>query len=172
MMRFVFAAAMVYSMATASFAAGTAAPPSTAADFSPMSFLVGSCWVGPLGGGAVTDEHCFEWLYKEHFIRDHHVVRDKSGATVYEGETLYSWNPLAKQIEFRYWSAEGLVVDGTVSRSGDSLVMPSHYASAEGMHELRTTWTRVGDDAYSATGAEKAGDQWKTQLSTEYRRKK
>ena len=87
---------------------GLGAQQAAAADFSPLEFLVGNCWVGTFADGKTTDEHCFEWKYGRKFIRDHHVVRGADGSNVYEGETLYGWNPATKEISWRYVSVEGL----------------------------------------------------------------
>lgn len=145
---------------------------SAVSDFAPIQFVVGSCWSGAFADGATTDEHCFEWMYGNRFIRDRHAVRDKSGAIVYQGETVYGWNPQTKRIEYRYWSAEGLMLDGWVEQRGDAILFPSSYPAADGRHELRATWTRLGNDAYKAVNAEKSGNEWKEQFSVEYRKKR
>ncbi len=92
-------------------------------DFSPLEFLVGNCWVGTFADGKTTDEHCFEWKYGRKFIRDHHVVRGSDGGQVYEGETIYGWNPATKEITWRYVIIEGLMIDGTVNRQGEDIVI-------------------------------------------------
>jgi hypothetical protein len=142
-----------------------------AADFSPLEFLVGNCWVGTFGDGKTTDEHCFEWKYGRKFIRDRHVVRGADGRTVYEGETIYGWNPATKEISWRYLSVEGLMMDGTVKREGEDLVFPAHYPTPKGIQEAKAVWTRR-PDGYRAVSSEQTPSGWKEQFSVEFRRKR
>jgi hypothetical protein len=137
--------------------------------FAPLEFLVGSCWVGTFGDGKTTDTHCFEWKYGTHFIRDHHVV---SSTPAYEGETMYSWDAAERRVVFRYWSNDGLVLDGSVSTNGEEIVFPGRYANADGsVTELMAVWTRLGRDAYRAVQSEKGAAGWKEVMRVEYRRK-
>src|ERR1700755_3369496 len=94
-------------------------PSSQASPFAPLEFLVGHCWRGTFPDGKQTDEHCFEWVYDRKFIRDRHTVR---GGAPYGGETLYSWDPVAKRIAFAYWNTEGQMMNGQVdSATSDTL---------------------------------------------------
>ncbi|HEX4682498.1 MAG TPA: hypothetical protein VH277_07320 [Gemmatimonadaceae bacterium] len=151
-----------------SFPAGVRAQSAPTPDYSPLEFLVGSCWVAAFPGGSATDTHCFEWMYGRHFIRDRHVV---SSAPTYEGETVYGWNPLEKRIEWRYWSNDGMVMDGRVEPRGEDIVFPATYATPAAVAEIRAVWTRRGPDTYRAVQSQKTGDEWKTVLTVEYRRK-
>jgi hypothetical protein len=143
---------------------------SSASNFAPLEFLVGNCWVGKFGDGKTTDEHCFEWKYGRHFIRDHHVVRGADGAQVYEGETLYGWNPATKEIMWRYVSVEGLIMDGTVARQDDKLVFPARYPTPAGVTESKAVWT-VRADGYTAVSSVRSEAGWKEQFRVEFRRK-
>lgn len=137
-------------------------------EFAAIEFVVGHCWTGTFADGKTTDTHCFRWQYGKHFVRDHHIV---SSTPAYEGETLYSWDPAAKHIIFRYWSNGGLVLDGAVERDGDDIVFPSHYTNPDGsITELRVVWTRMGDDAYRTVESEKTADGWKLVMTVVYRR--
>ena len=142
----------------------------TAGNLSPLEFLAGHCWVGKFGDGKTTDEHCFEWKYGRHFIRDHHVVRGADGTQVYEGETLYGWNPATKEIMWRYVSIEGLIMDGTVARQDDKLVFPARYPTPAGVTESKAVWT-VRPDGYTAVNSVRSEAGWKEQFRVEFRRK-
>ena len=149
---------------------GLGAQQPAAADLSPLEFLVGNCWVGTFADGKTTDEHCFEWKYGRKFIRDHHVVRGADGSNVYEGETLYGWNPATKEISWRYVSVEGLMIDGTVKRQGDDILFPARLPTAKGIQEMTAVWTRRAD-GYRAVSSAKTETGWKEQFSVEFRRK-
>lgn len=140
--------------------------------FVPMEFLVGSCWQGTMPDGKATDRHCFAWVYDHRFIRDQHVVRTPDGKKAYEGETMYGYNPSTKAIEFRYWSVDGLVLDGSVIPHTGELEFPSRYATAKGYVELRAVWRRVDDDTYRAIQSERSGNAWRETMTVEYHRQK
>lgn len=145
-------------------------PSSSAADFRPFEFLVGSCWTGTFPDGKQTDEHCFAWMLDKKFIRDQHVVRN--GSAPYAGETIYGWDAAAKQIAFAYYSSAGFILKGTVKPAGDTLVFPSKLTTAQGEIEMRSTWIRRGADAYHVADTQKTADGWKTTREMDYKRTK
>ncbi|HET7845549.1 MAG TPA: hypothetical protein VFL14_15435, partial [Xanthomonadales bacterium] len=149
---------------TTAVAAEPAAP-----DYSALGFLVGHCWKGTFPDGKATDEHCFAWLYGRQFIRDVHKVRDESGKVVYEGETTYAWDARKQVVAWRYISAEGLVMDGTVAREGADLVFPATYAAPDGVHEMRAVWTPTAN-GYRTRNSEKGADGWKEHFGVEFTR--
>ncbi len=132
----------------------------SAADYRPLEFLVGSCWKGNFPDGRTTDEHCFEWMYDKKFIRDKHVVR---GGAPYQGETVYGWDPVAKQPTYTYWSSEGFIITGKVVYSPDGIVFPSQYSTDKGVVEIKAVWTKVGTDGYRVQQNQKADGAWKVQ---------
>jgi hypothetical protein len=138
-------------------------------DFRPLEFLVGHCWVGTFPDGAQTDEHCFEWVYDRKFIRDRHVVRN--GKAPYSGETLYGWDPKARQLAFWYFNSEGDVIVGTVEYHADSIVFPTRLETDKGPVELRATWTRAGPDRYRVAQSRRAGTAWEPLWTMELKRK-
>lgn len=147
----------------------TAAAEPAAPDYSALEFVAGHCWKGPFPDGKSTDEHCFSWMFGKHFLRDVHHVRDDTGKVVYEGETIYAWDPQRKLISWRYYSAAGFVMDGTVQREGTNLVFPATYVTPDGTSEIRATWT-PHDGGYRAVSAQKAAEGWKEQFAVEFRK--
>ena len=139
------------------------------ADFSPLAFLVGSCWVGEFPGGKMTDEHCFEWMYDRKFIRDRHVVR---GGKPYEGESLYGWDAANKRIAFWYFNSAGQVTTGHFEFRGDTITIPERVQTAKGVVEQRATWTRVGDDTYRIWQGQLADGAWKTLWTMDMKRRR
>ena len=45
----------------------------------------------------------------------------KGPAAPYRGETLYSWNGAAKQVEYTYWNSSGGVSRGTMAAKPEGL---------------------------------------------------
>jgi hypothetical protein len=144
-------------------------PQPTAPDFTPLEFVVGSCWSGTFPDGKATDEHCFEWVYDHKFIRDRHVVRH--GEAPYAGETLYGWDPKEKRLGFWYFNSEGEVLTGGVEYQQDTIVFPTRHETDKGIVELRATWTRTGPDSYRVQQSRRAGDAWKPIFAMELERK-
>jgi len=150
--------------ALTSFPLPSAGPP----DFGPFEFLVGHCWTGTFPDGTQTDEHCFEWVYDRKFLRDKHVVRN--GKAPYAGETIYGWDPKAKQMAFWYFNSEGEILTGTVEYRPDSIVFPTRYETEKGPVEMRAIWTRKGTDGYRVEQSQRAGDAWKPLWAMELKR--
>jgi hypothetical protein len=128
-------------------------------DFRPLEFLVGHCWVGTFPAGKATDQHCFEWVFDQKFIRDRHVVRN--GDAPYAGETLYGWDPKERRLGFWYWNSEGEMLTGTVEYRPGAIVFPTTHVTDKGTVELRATWTRRGQDGYRVEQSQRVGDEWK-----------
>ncbi len=156
--------AFLLCLAATSVAAEPAAP-----DWSAMEFVAGHCWKGPFPDGKSTDEHCFSWMFGKQFLRDVHHVRDDAGKVVYEGETIYAWDPQRRLIGWRYFSAAGFVMDGTVTRDGANLVFPATYVTPDGVQDIRATWT-PHDGGYRAVSAQKSAEGWKEQFAVEFKR--
>lgn len=112
----------------------------------PLAFLAGSCWKGTFAGRAVTDEHCFEWIYGGRFLRDHHVVRGDS--VPYEGETTYAWDAGQKRIVYWYIALPGFYSHGQVDVTDGALVFRDNLVTST-PRELRTTWRRSGADGFT-----------------------
>jgi enterochelin esterase-like enzyme/predicted esterase len=116
----------------------------------PFAPLVGKLWVAALPSGSLSDEQQFEWVYGGRFLRNEHWVRNAAGEVVYEGETLYAWDPLSEQIVWWYWNATGGYVDGTMSESQGALVFAGRNHAPDG----QTPRVRGALRDVSATGWE------------------
>lgn len=138
-------------------------------DFGPMEFLVGKCWVGSFPGGKMTDEHCFEWVFDRKFIRDRHVVR--GGEQLYQGETIYGWDSLARKLSYWYWSSDGLTIFGRVEYTTSGISFPSRYGTPKGEVELQVVWTWEGTDGYHVVQSQKVGSEWKPVMEMSLTRK-
>ena len=144
----------------------------TAPEFKPLEFLVGHCFIGTFPNGKSTDEHCFEWVFDRKFIRDRHAVRaaDGSGGPQYQGETLYRWDPKAKQLAYSYWNSDGEMITGTVIPETNDIVFPGRYDTPKGAVELQAVWTPL-TDGYRVLHSQREGSEWKTQWTMTMKRK-
>jgi hypothetical protein len=142
-------------------AVADAAPPAPANPFEPMAFLAGHCWKGTFPGKPQTDQHCFEWVYEQRFLRDRHVVKTP-GKPDYQGETIYYWDPDTKQIQYLYIESDGGYSKGTVSPAADGLEFPSTSYVNNGQEQVyRSRWLRSGDAGYNAVTEFQTKDGWK-----------
>jgi hypothetical protein len=149
------------------------ASPAVAAEpapLAPLAFFTGACWKGTFTGSSQTDTHCFSKMYGGVFVRDVHRV--EGGKPGYGGETIYAWDPGAKQIVFTYYDADGGVSRGTAEPTDKGLAFgDERYTGPDGREiVMRTTWTRDGADGYTATTQQKAGDGWKPMMSIIFKR--
>ncbi|HEX8622125.1 MAG TPA: SRPBCC domain-containing protein [Allosphingosinicella sp.] len=138
-----------------------AAPAPLAAGLEPLRFLVGGCWRGTFRDGAV-DTHCFESVFGGSHVRDRHEVTGPKG--IYRGETLYSWNGAAGQVEYTYWNSSGGVSRGTMAPTADGLDFGHEtYTGPDGRKlTISTIWRKAGADAYEAVsrgGADPTGSR-------------
>jgi hypothetical protein len=137
-------------------AADSATPPGALA---PLAFVVGSCWKGTFPDGRKTDEHCYEWMFDQKFIRDRHVV-EGNGEPPYRGETIFAWDAAAKRTGYWYWSSEGFLLTGAVEFREDRIVFPGHLTGPQGEVELEAIWTRRGADAYHVVQRQRTAKGW------------
>lgn len=137
------------------------APEPLGAGLEPLRFLVGGCWRGEFRNGAI-DTHCFESVYGGAHVRDRHEVTGPGAP--YRGETLYSWNGAAKQVEYTYWNSSGGVSRGTMAPTADGLDFGDQsYTGPDGRKlTISTAWRKVGADSYetvSTSGADPTGSR-------------
>jgi hypothetical protein len=127
-------------------AAGADAP---VAGYQPLAYLVGHCWRGSFPGGAVSDEHCFSWVYGGKFVRDQHTVHHADGKPDDLGESIYVWDTATQQLQYLYIESAGGFSRGTVTSEADALVFPATPYVEKGVTQTyRSRWRRVGADAY------------------------
>ena len=159
-MRALTALCLLFPTLALADAAPAAAPAAAGNPLQPLAFLAGHCWKGSFPGQPLTDEHCFEWLYDGHFLRDRHVVHGE-GRPDYQGETTYYWDASARRIQYLYIESQGGSGTGAVEASADGLVFPPTAYSDNGKQQVyRSRWLRSGDDAYEAVNELKTGDGW------------
>jgi hypothetical protein len=147
---------LVVLLSTAPAAPG---PATVREELHPLQFLVGHCWTASFPDGQSTDTHCFDSVYGGHFVRDRHVVR--GAKKPYEGETLYAWDAQKQVLVYTYWNSDGGISTGTAAPAGeDGLSFREEHAAKDAAMELKTVWTRRGDDGYDARTLRKKDGQW------------
>lgn len=131
------------------------APPPLRAELEPLRFLLGHCWRGEFRNKAI-DVHCFEGVYGGQHVRDRHEVTG-SGAP-YRGETLYSFNGAARQVEYTYWNSSGGVSRGRMAPTPEGLDFGNEtYTGADGRKiAISTKWRMVGADSYETVSTSAA----------------
>ena len=122
--------------------AGAAPEVSMAPGLEPLGFLVGHCWRGQVDGRDEVDVHCFESVWGGKHVRDRHEV--KAGATVYNGETLYSWDAGRSRVAYTYWNSLGGVRHGWMTPAAGSLDFTNDQGQAT------ASWFRDAPDSYRA----------------------
>jgi uncharacterized protein YndB with AHSA1/START domain len=137
------------------------APEPLRAELEPLRFLLGHCWRGEFGSGAV-DTHCFESAYGGQHVRDRHEVTGEG--KIYRGETLYSWDGAAKRVVYTYWNSSGGVSRGTMAATAAGLDFGDQlYTGADGgKMTISTLWRKVGSNAYetvSRAGTDPTGSR-------------
>jgi len=129
-------------------AAAANTPTALSKNLEPLSFLVGHCWRGEFSKTGEQDTHCFESVYGGGHVRDRHEVTGKG--KVYRGESIYSWNPEKKAVEYTYWNSAGGVSRGGMVAQPDRLVFDNEeHLRADGSRVTYSTfWRRSGADAF------------------------
>jgi hypothetical protein len=156
-------AALAATFAATPLAATNAAPPSP---YEPLAFLVGHCWRGSFPGGAVTDEHCFSWVYDGKFVRDRHVVHHGAGTPDDLGESIYLWDSASGQLQYLYIESDGGFSRGNVSSEGTTLVFPATQLTENGQAQTyRSRWQRAGDSSYDVVTEFLVKGEWKPGFS-------
>ena len=146
------------SLALLLAAAAVQAEPPMEPNLQPLAFLAGSCWRGTLPGNQGTDVHCFTPMLRGHFLRDRHTVSPAG----YLGETIYRWDPAARQIRLDYYSSDGLLMSGTAAAGEHGLTFELGYVSADGAPAvMRAAWNRDGTDAYVVTAEVRRPEGWR-----------
>jgi hypothetical protein len=153
--------ALALALAAAPIAAAPAAD-TLAPQLQPLAFLAGSCWRADFPGGRMTDTHCYSPILYGHFLRDRHIV--SRSPEPYSGETIYRWDAAAGRIRYDYFASDGAHSAGTAEASTTGLAFTEdHQDGAAGTAmQIRSSWTREGDDVYVALTETRDGEGWRT----------
>jgi len=143
-------------------AAGAHAAPVEA--LKPMAFLAGHCWKATFADGKTIDEHCFQWQYQGHVLRDVHTVRSP-GRPDYVGETLYYYDSASAEVAFLYVENGGGYSRGNMIPDASGLDFPAtDYVAAGKALRYRVRWTPTSEDSYLAHSEMQIDGKWITQF--------
>lgn len=118
----------------------------------------------------VHDEQRFEWVYGGKFVRNPHWVKDASGKVVYEGETIYAFDPREQRLVWWYWNATGGFILGTAEWSGaHAEFVGENHAPGTQTERVRST-ADLGDGEWKSTGWFWKDGVWVEQGKRTYRR--
>ena len=133
----------------------TADTPQLRDELQPLGFLLDACWTGTFPDGVQKDTHCFKRVFNGQHIRDDHVV--KGGQSLYQGETLYSWDGANNTISYVYWNSLGGVSTGTATPTDDGINFPDEsYTGPDGTQVVVSTrWENITADGYDSLTVEK-----------------
>lgn len=148
----------------------TAAVPAPASPYAPLAFLVGHCWKGTFPGSAVTDEHCFSWVYGDKFVRDQHVVHRGAGKADDLGESIYVWDATAQELQYLYIESAGGFSRGAVRSEAGTLVFPPARYTENGEEQLyRSRWRPLAPDTYEVVTEFEVKGTWTPRLRVQMR---
>ncbi|MCK6446445.1 MAG: hypothetical protein L6Q99_08655 [Planctomycetes bacterium] len=150
-------------------AAASVEPVTPIAELAPFAPLVGGTWSAPFND-KVHDEQCFEWVYGGKFLRNLHWVKDTTGKVVYEGETIYAFDPRERELVWWYWNATGGFIVGTAQWSGmHAEFVGENHAPGTQTERVRST-ADLGDGEWTSTGWFWKDGAWVEQGKRTYRR--
>lgn len=133
----------------------------------PLAWLAGSCWTGTFADGATKDLVCYEWMLGGQFLRSRHRVI--GGKAPYAGETVLGRNAATGALEYTYFNSAGGVMRGEIVPVEGGLTFPPGKVEMGGTtFEVRSSWTRKGEDRYVATSERLQDGVWKPFMSIEF----
>lgn len=134
----------------------------------PLSPLVAQRWIGTFPNGKMTDEQQFEWVFGGKFLRNTHQVRNEAGKVVYEGETIYAWDPKGEQIVWWYWNTTGGFITGTLAGRGE-LWLAEGVNHAVGQTPAVRSELRISQDSWESINYFQREGAWKEQFRMTFR---
>lgn len=130
--------------------------------------LAGRAWQGTFPGGELRDTQEFAWMLGGAFLRNAHRVTDLEGNVVYEGETIYGWDPQAERLRFWYFNSTGGHVTGELEESeGRWRAEGENHGPAGQTSRVRSEIALVGD-GWTLTSFFLEGGEWKKRFTMEF----
>lgn len=133
-----------------------------------MKDLAGACWKGTDASGKATDRQCYEIQFGR-FLRGTIEMDAAEGRPpAFRGDSLFHRHRTPGRIAIVMWGSNGGVNLGEAVIEGELIRFPQ--PRAEGRPEVRTSWARVGPDAFRVVRERREGEAWKEILAVDYRR--
>ena len=136
----------------------------------PFAPLVGTSWIGRFPDGDLTDEQRFEWVYGGRFLRNTHRVRNAAGDVVYEGETIFAWDPSNDRIAWWYWNTTGGHITGTMVETEQGWISEGENHAPSGQTpRVRGAMAEITSDSWKSVQYFERDGAWIEQWTTTYR---
>ena len=142
-------------------------------ELQPFAPLVGRVWVGEFPDGKAFDEQEFSWVYGGRFLRNTHKVKTPDGAVVYEGETVYAWDPKQETIVWWYWNTTGGHIVGTMKKEGEGwLFEGENHAPPPQPDKVRGLFRLTAPDEWQSVQYFPSEGGWKERFTITFRPRK
>ena len=152
--------------------AGFTAPPPLAAGFGWFGTLPGSCWTGLLPDGVTQHTHCYTSQFGKFVRGTARLESDREGTrfTIFEGDSVYSWESTAKRIGYVIWGTDGSLRLLHAHYEGEELMFPIPSRADPAKVAFRSAGRRIDADTIEVRREQPQGDKWTTQFKVVYRR--
>jgi hypothetical protein len=138
-----------------------------------LATLTGSCWVGSLPDGKVSDTQCYA-VELDRFIKGTIVIGDAdpriNKPTGFQGSAIFAWNAKDSRIDYWQWASDGSYRQQEAFLSGDLIVFPMPRKTPDAPQE-RTVWSRIDAASFRVVRERQDGTAWKQILTVTYRRR-
>jgi hypothetical protein len=133
-----------------------------------MKDLAGACWQGTDAAGKPVDRQCYEVQFGR-FLRGTIEIGAADGQPpAFRGDSLFHRDRGPGRFAVVMWGSNGAVSHGEALLDGAAIRFPQ--PRIEGRPQVRTSWTRLGPDAFRVVRERREGESWKEILAVDYRR--
>ena len=148
--------------------------PSTAAaqEFGWFAQLVGSCWRGVFPDGITSHRQCYTRQF-EKFVRgtaELRVRRDGNETVQFQGDSLFTWNPSAKSIDYYIWGSDGSHRQLAAQYVGEELHFPVPSRQDPSKVAFRSVWKRLDESSFEVRRERPLEAGWSVELRVVYRK--
>lgn len=138
-----------------------------------LATLTGSCWVGSLPDGKVTDTQCYE-TELDRFLRGTITIGDSvpqiGKPSGFRGAAIFAWNSKENRIDYWQWASDGSYRAAEARFEGDMVIFPMPRRTAESPQE-RTVWSRIDQSSFRVVRERQDGQAWTPTVTVVYRRR-
>ena len=138
-----------------------------------LGSLTGSCWVGSLPDGKVTDTQCYE-VELDRFLKGTISLGDSAAQSgkppAFRGAAIFAWNAKENRIDYWQWASDGSYRAAEARFDGDTVIFPMPKRTAESPQE-RTVWSRIDESSFRVVRERQDGQAWTPTLTVVYRRR-
>lgn len=132
--------------------------------------LAGSCWSGKHADGRPSDTQCYSVQYGRFLRGTIELGIQQAGrpAQTLQGDSVYAWNPQAKQAQYSLWASDGSYATGAMYIEAENVIFPP--TNPDAANATRFVWTRIDADSYVVAREKRQGRAWSKVSEVTYRR--